>query len=231
MQIGGPHGIQVYGHGAQQQIRMGGVAQVPPGFPPPGPYSPPAPMPPGATPPELGRAEKEQSLTAALDEELYRNPKRLSQLFLVGAVVLGVLGSLFLTPMLAAPMVFVVGCFTAAAASMGASALVAARSRALEEKRALPLSLELALLELAHQQGGILSISQCARELKISLNDAERALSRLAKRGHAEMDVDTRGELRFRLGSAAAPRPAAALPASERKGSPAPVVPPPADSF
>lgn len=191
-----------------------------PQFPPPGVHPqyaqiPPRPHPSRAGGPKglvAGKAEQIQGVAAALDEELYRNPNRVSSLLLFGAVALSILGALFLTPMLAAPTVFVVGCFTAAAACLGGRAVVASRSRALDAKGALPLSLELSLLELAHERGGVLSVAQSARELKISLDEAEKALSRLAKRGHAEMDVDSQGEVRYRLSSGPA-NPPAALPA------------------
>lgn len=60
-------------------------------------------------------------------------------------------------------------------------------------------ALEQRLLGLAHRQEGVITAEEAARYLNIPVAAADAMLDDLAKRGHAEIDVTDRGEIRFLL--------------------------------
>jgi hypothetical protein len=73
-------------------------------------------------------------------------------------------------------------------------------------------SLEHCILDLAVHRGGTLTIADTAHALRISLADADAALTAVARAGHADVANDPlTGTVLFRFQFAGTPQPAAAL--------------------
>lgn len=96
--------------------------------------------------------------------------------------------------------------------SLSAAFVLRKKAQSLQASRSLPLELEHALLELAHRSGGELQVPETARALKIPLDEAQEALERLAKRGHADLEVKDEGQLVYKISQGSQTSPAA-LPA------------------
>lgn len=215
IQVGGPHGVVIHG----DRVEVGGMVvhsghaagrsqQV--GYPGPA----------VAQRPQAGLSSAgglRSTGSSTLQMELFRNPRRLPRLFLSGGLLFGLMAVLLAIPAMGMPVAFSVIASIFAVAALSGAFVLAQKARHLEKTRALPPELELSVLELAHANGGSLCVTQTARALKIPLDEAQEALERLAKRGHAQLDVKDEGELVYKIAQGTSASPSAspsALPAS-----------------
>lgn len=200
IQVGGPNGVVIHG----DRVQVGGMV-VHPGTQGSRPVAP------RPTPAQIARTQS--TAPATLDMELFLHPRRLPRLLMGGGVLFGMMAILLAMPAMGMPVMMSVMASLFAVLAIGGAFVLRGKSRQLEKTRALPPSLELGLLELAHQSGGELCVPDTARALQIPLDEAQEALERLAKRGHAQMDVKEGGELVYKItqGTAGAPN---ALPSS-----------------
>jgi predicted DNA-binding transcriptional regulator len=86
-----------------------------------------------------------------------------------------------------------------AAVGIGAGAVGFAARGGAAQKRAErnARTRELAIVDLAEKRGGDLTVLDVARELRISMAEADRALTALAKQGHVGVEVDPEGIVHY----------------------------------
>lgn len=197
--VGGPNGIVIQGDRVQVggmvvQPGQGSVRQQ------------------GAVPPQPAPiAQVARSQGAGLELELFRNPTRLPRVLMGGGIGMGILAAILALPAMGMSSVAVMAALIAFS-SICAALVLGQKAKGLEKKRSLPIEIELGLLELAHRSGGELSVPATARALQIPLDEAQESLTRLAKRGYAELDVGPEGEMVYKISQGAAQT--AALPPS-----------------
>lgn len=199
--VGGPNGVVIQG----DRVQVGGTV-VNPGTPSPAVLQ--------SAPYPAQLAQLPASRGSALEMELFRNPRRLPRCLLGGGLFMGMMAIVLALPALGLPVVLSVMASVSAVLAIGGAFVLGGKARKLQRTQALPPQLELDLLELAHRSGGQLCVPETARALKIPLDDAQEALERLAKRGHAELEVKEAGELVYKISQGAQQASTPALPSS-----------------
>lgn len=198
--VGGPNGIVIQG----DRVQVGGMV-VHPGQGSARPGAPPA--------QSAQVAQVARSQGAGLELELFRNPTRLPRVLMGGGMGMGILAVILALPAVGMPGGVAMMAALIAFSSICAALVLRQKAKGLERTRALPVEIELGLLELAHRSGGELSVPATARALQIPLDEAQESLTRLAKRGYAELDVGPGGEMVYKISQGAA-APSPALPPS-----------------
>lgn len=200
--VGGPNGVVIHG----DRVQVGGMV-VNPGTPT------------GTQVPGVAQVAQvpraSQHGGASLEMELFRNPRRLPRLMMGGGLLFGLMAVVMAIPAMGVHISVSVMASIMALAAICAGFVLKQKAMHAASHRALPPELELGLLALAKRHGGELCVPDTALELQIPLDEAQEALERLAKRGHAELEVKEGGEMVYKIlqGSSRAPN---ALPAGSQ---------------
>lgn len=194
--VGGPNGVVIHG----DRVQVGGmvVNSGSPGHPPGPTYGP-------AQVAHVAQVPRQES--NSLEMELFRNPRRLPRLMMGGGVFFGLMAVVMALPAMGVHISVSIMASMMALFAIGAGFVLKQKAAHNVMSKALPPELELGLLALAKKQGGELCVPDTALALQIPLDQAQDALERLAKRGHAELEVKDGGEMVYKIlqGAAAAP--------------------------